>query len=431
MLAVRLNIDDFVPGGLEPKDSLEVCRFLERAGVDIINCSSGTYESGLTSIEPASYAEGWRVYLAEEVKKVVNIPVITGGMFRNPAFANQLLKEQRADFIFLGRPLLADPEWANKARQNRTADIRPCISCNTCIARMFAGLGNRCAVNPFSGRENILAEADVLKHSVRAVVVGGGPAGIQAALSLQRHGLEVTLYEKQARLGGLMNLAGVPPHKEKVAELRDFMVRDLARSGVQVVLNQEIGLESLEAIQPDILIVATGSQAVLPTIKGEKQGLGVEASEVLGGQVDLPGQEIVIIGGGTTGCELADYLLNRGKQVTILEKGPVLAADMERKNRRALLNRLNAAGLVQKTGVEVMEIMPHQVRFASSGQEELLAAEHIVWSAGFEPRDELFALAQAMIPRVFIIGDAGQVRGFSQAILEGEMIGNTVFGLLN
>ena len=157
-ISVRLNIDDFIQGGLELEESLEVCRSLEKSGVDIINCSSGTYESGLKSIEPASYEQGWRVYLAEAVKKVVNIPVITGGMIRRPEFANQVLADKKADFIFLGRSLLADPQWANKALHNQVADIRPCISCNNCINNNFKGLGIRCTVNPFTGRESILAK---------------------------------------------------------------------------------------------------------------------------------------------------------------------------------------------------------------------------------------------------------------------------------
>ncbi len=430
-ISVRLNIDDFIPGGLELEESLEICKSLENAGVDIINCSSGTYESGLKSIEPASYEQGWRVYLAEAVKKAVNIPVITGGMIRQPEFANQVLADKKADFIFLGRSLLADPQWPNKALHNQVADIRPCISCNNCINNNFKGLGIRCTVNPFTGRESMLAKATSIKQPTKAVVVGGGPAGIEAALSLCRHGFKVALYEKENRLGGFMNQAGMPPHKEQINLWRDYMLRELDKSGADVISAQEFTVAALEALRPDILVIATGSTAVHPNIKGSKQNAGVEAIEILNGNIDMSGKEILIIGGGSTGCETADYLSSTAKGITVIEKGLSLAADAERKNRRSLLNRLNSAGVKTKTGVQVVELMPGHVRINHNEAEEILAADCVVWATGFKSNDGLFKLAQEIIPYVFLIGDALKVRGFKEAVLEGEMLGNIVTGLLN
>jgi 2,4-dienoyl-CoA reductase-like NADH-dependent reductase (Old Yellow Enzyme family)/thioredoxin reductase len=429
-ISVRLNIDDFIQGGLEIEESLEVCQCLEKSGVDIINCSSGTYESGLKSIEPASYEEGWRVYLAEAVKKLVNIPVISGGMIRNPEFANQVLVDKKADFIFLGRSLLADPEWVNKARQNEVADIRPCISCNNCIANGFKGLGMRCTVNPFSGRETMLNQEIQVQKNARVVIVGGGPAGMQAAISLRRQGLRVTLYEKEAELGGFMGLAGIPPHKEQIVALRNYMVRELYKSEAELVLNHEFTSDIIWATKPDVLVLATGSKPVRPTIAGSDQSNCVEAVEVLGRKIEISRQKVVVIGGGSTGCEVADYLLPNNNQVTIIEAGESMAADMERKNRRDLMNRLEEAGVEKRVGARVVEIMPDSVLIEVAGVAERLPVDWVVWATGFKPQNEIFSIVQEEVPFVFLIGDAFKVRGFKEAILEGEMLGNTISGLL-
>jgi len=227
-VSVRLNIDDFVAGGIDSEEAIKIAKYLEKAGVDIINCSCGTYKSGLTSIEPASYAEGWRVYLAEEVKKHVSIPVMTGGVIRTPQLADHIIKNNQADFVFLGRSLLADSEWANKAVMGQVDEIRPCITCNNCIDNNFKGLRVDCTVNPRTGRDNELYYfMEKTRTNYKAAVIGSGPAGMQAALSLQNNGFQVTLYEKDDILGGLLNLAAVPPGKERIGQLRDYFIRQL------------------------------------------------------------------------------------------------------------------------------------------------------------------------------------------------------------
>lgn len=428
-LSVRLNIDDFTASGLKPPEAVEIARNLAQVGVDVINCSCGIYESGLNSIEPSSYEEGWRIYLAEEVKKNVDIPVITGGMLRTPELAEQVIAEGKADFVFLGRSLLADSDWPHKARENRREEIRPCITCNTCIDNNFKGLAVRCAVNPRTGREgqfNFMIKPTRPVGS--ALVVGGGPGGMQAADALNRQGFSVTLLEKEKQLGGLMNLAAVPPHKERIWLLKDYMIRKLRRSGVNILLSHEFTSADLIEFGSDLAVVATGSQPVLPAIKVCNPEICTGITEVLTGQVKISNQNVVIIGGGINGCETADYLLQHHNRLTIIEQQKILAMGMEKKNRRALMNRLEEGCTQKITEARVTEVLDDSVLLQTRNQkEQMIKADKVIMAVGFNPDNQLYHLVADKVRRVYLIGDALKVRGLKDAILEGENVGYAVY----
>ncbi|HQA07086.1 MAG TPA: FAD-dependent oxidoreductase [Syntrophomonadaceae bacterium] len=429
LLSVRLNLDDFTPGGLKLTESLQICQSLEQAGIHVLHVSCGTYPSGLNSIEPSSYPEGWRMYLAQEAKKVVSIPVIGGGMIRQPAFAEQVLKNGQADFVFLARPLLADPDWVQKAAQGRDRDIRPCIVCNQCIGNKFKGLSLHCTVNPHVGKEKEPPIISYRKGSRRkAVVIGSGPAGIQAALTLDRYGLKVVLYEQESKIGGMLNLASIPPYKYRIKHYRDYLQHCLQQSGVETILGHKYVPGDLSIDNPDYVVVASGSLPRIPEQwKYSAGGKGYTVNELFERPQVVEGKTAVVVGGGLTGCEAADYLATNGKQVILLEQQGQLAPSMEKKNRRDLLNRLRAAGVVIKLDTKVTDIDNGRMQLVDSqGMVETFDTDIIVFAMGYKPNCGLYEQLRRIHPRVYIAGDAGHVGDIRTAVLQGLKVAQQI-----
>lgn len=438
LVSVRLNIDDFVAGGLQADESLEVCRALEKCGASIIHASSGTYASGLTSIEPGSYPEGWRLYLAEAVKKSVGVPVIGGGMLSSPAMAEKALADGQADFIFIGRSLLADPFWAWHAARGEDEHIRPCIRCNNCIESMFNGLCINCTVNPEAGREVEACARPVsgpdsspamAGQAPFAWIAGAGPAGLYAALSLLSLGVKVRIFDPAPEAGGLMGIAARPPFKQRIEEWRQYLVRVLNRYDVQWSLGLAFEPSLLVDEIPDLLVIATGARPLVPELKGLaeaiEQGMCLDSLEAFQRPEMLDGHRVAILGGSLTGCELADLVSGRAASISIIEKERVLASGMEKKNRRSLLQRLDASGVLRCTGMKALEIDSQGVRAETGdGRQSAVPASRVVLATGFASRaSSLFQSVQGRVPRVYIIGDASRPRGFKEAALEGSVVG--------
>lgn len=433
LISVRFNAADFVAGGIELEEGKEIAKIFEAAGADILNISAGIYESGLVSIEPASFTEGWRVYLSSAVKEKVNVAVTAGGVIRNPTHADKIIADGQADFIFVGRGMIADPHWADKAIYGKESEIRPCISCNTCISKNFNALHIRCAVNPIAGREWRLGKT---KSSAEAkvLIIGAGPAGMQAAYHLANAGIKVEMIEKSGELGGLLNIAAKPPHKGKLDWINEYLKRQMKHPNISVHLNQEFSDAQTKDDDINFIIVATGAKPFIPEWSKEIPNdkiLGLEY--VLKNKTQLKEQKILVIGGGSSGCEIAEYFLAQKNEVSIIEQAKQLANGLESMTRIDLLTRLHTMGLKSKTHSEIIKIDNHfiEIKNKADNKSEKLEYDKVILACGYKPEEIQYNESKDKYNRIYLIGDVSKARGIEDAIYEGEMAGRNIIELLN
>lgn len=431
-ICFRMSVDEFVPGGLTLEDSKTIARKLEAAGINVLHVSCGIYESMPKILEPMHYEEGWRVYLAEAIKKVVKIPVITVGQIRTPAMAEQILKEGKADFVALGRTLIADSEWPDKAREGREQEIRKCISCNIgCIGgHVFGDLYMRCTVNPVVGHERLEGWADLkpAEKKKTVMVIGGGPGGMETARIAAMRGHEVTLYEKEKDLGGQQRISALGPGKSKLNFIKEYYSNKLPKVGVKIELGKEADEKLIEKIKPDVLILATGAEPLLPDITGISGKNVLMSWEVLAGKAKVPGKTVVIAGGGLVGCETALHLAGQGKKVTIIEMLKELAMDMEPITRFDLLAEvLPKAGIQSITGRVIAEFSEKGVTVLDpSGRKSLVEADNVVIALGAKSVNSLEDKVRKMVPEVYVIGDAKEPRQIINATFEGASVARLI-----
>ncbi len=407
---VRISGSEMISGGRDIEETKAVCAFCQEKGAAAIHVSISTYGSLKYCIGSAYLAPGYETMAAAEIKKSVSLPVITVGRYTDPEIAEAVVGDASADLVAFGRQSIADPHFVEKIAQERYDDVIPCISCNQgCIMRIFADEPISCVVNPLNGTEEQYRanRTDQPKH---VVVAGGGPAGLQAAWILAARGHRVDLVERESYLGGAFLAAAYPPAKSTITRMLGYYIRQCKKYGVNVMTNRELDSELLKEMKPDAVVVATGSVNLRPPIKGLSEAPVLDPCDVLLGKVTT-GQKVLVAGGGLIGAETADFLAEQGRDVTIIEMKPQIAADLDPYARPMLIGQLQDQGVKMIRGGVIQQFLADGVVYRDSENEDqgdivLKGFDSVVLALGTRNYDPLSEAIKDWVPQVHVIGDA-------------------------
>ncbi len=423
-ICVRMNGTDFLEGGLELQDQVELAKYLEKLGVDALNVSSGMYESGWSIIEPSAMPEAWKKDLAKTIKANVSIPVIAVNNLKHPEIAEKLLEDDVCDFIGIGRCHLTDPEFVNKAQRGDTEAIRKCIGCLYCFKVANQGKQIACTINPRLGREFRYNE-DTLKRNGdgrKVAVIGGGPAGMQAAITLAKRNFKPVLFEKEAALGGMMNLGDQPPYKQLMTECCTTLKREIKDLNVEVVLNKKVSPEELNPDDYYGVVLASGGNPLMPPIKGLEADNVYNFSQVLRHQVELKDKNIVLVGGGETGLETAEYLADQGNKVTVVEMLSAVGTEMYASVLGMMMKRFAEKQINIIKEHKVIEMKEHEVvlQRVNSDEVKALPADVLVIASGVKVDQKFIEEFKHHCPKLIVVGDAYAPGNIAKALKEAN-----------
>jgi len=427
-ISVRINGRDFLPGGIEIDMAMVHARLLEAAGADAINVTAGTRETRQYMIPGSFFHQGCYADLAAKVKEVVKIPISAVGRCIDPVLAEEMLAQGKADFILMGRALLADPELPNKAHKGRFSEIRPCIGDNTgCAARDVNRFPRvSCTVNATVGHEEEYRIRPA-PLSRKVMVVGGGPAGMEAARVAVLRGHRVALYERAEFLGGQLEVASRLPHNREIRDLIQFLIQQLQILGVSVHLGLTVTPQFVAEINPDVVIIATGARPLWPEVAGIESNNVVLAANVLMGTTPV-GSRVMVVGGGLVGMETSLILAQEEKHVILVEMLPIVGKNANPLELVCLMERLIESGVQIFTRTKLYGIHPGGVTVAMMGltnEYELIsiATDTVVIAVGYESVDDLTKNLEGSGRSVHTIGDSKEPRKIIDAIHEGYRTG--------
>ncbi|MFA5450204.1 MAG: FAD-dependent oxidoreductase [Clostridia bacterium] len=423
-ISFRISGDEKMSGGMEAEEAAAMARIIEAAGADAIHVSVGMYGSLEWTIAPAAVPQGFNIPDTRIIKKAVKVPVIAVGRIVDPVFADKLIADGDADFVSFGRGSLADPFLPAKIKEGRYNEVLQCIGCMTrCqgFKVLESDKGVSCMVNPFAGFESE-REITPAARVKNIVVVGGGPAGLMSAWVAAARGHRVTLLEKGERLGGQFLPASVPPAKHDMLNSIKYYVKMCEKYGVDIKTNTEATAETIEALRPDEVVLATGAES-LECGFTEKGIPIIQAIDILNGVKPL-GNDVLIIGGGLIGLETAEHLAVQGKRVTVIEMQEEVAQELHFSTRMILLKTLQDKNVKIMTNTKIQELTEGGAVCASiDGVVDLTGYDTVVWATGMHSYNPLESKLKDKVDTVHVIGDALMARGGAFALDEGLRLG--------
>lgn len=420
----RISAEEFLDGGNSIEECVIYSTMAEDVGADAIHVSTGTGMGG-NIVTPLYFDPGFNVKNAEEVKKAVKIPVISVGRINDPYLANQIVSSNQADMVSLGRQSIADPEFPNKVKEGRISEI---FVCTGCMQRCYYSpgcdeddKGISCLINPLSGKE-YLWEIKETEKPKKITIIGAGPGGLEAAWILAKRNHDVTVYEKQSTPGGMYKLAAVPPKKQDLAKTIHTYTVLCEKYGAKLVYNTEVTEEMLLKMNSDVIIVATGSQPLLPPIKGLDPVNCSKANEILSGKKLIANKKVLVIGGGLVGCEVGELLNFYKNDVSIVEMAPTFAKDATTRVRIVLIDRLKKDGTQLYANTKVTEILDNGIigevdgkRIELEGYDEVVIA---LGSINYNPFENI----EKDGTTIYTIGDALKARDAKYSIYEAAKL---------